>query len=273
MISKETIKELRKKGIFYILGVRMRRQKEVKEEVMSRAGRYEEVYPKKRHSKAPSPLKVKEVNVEGRRYIICYNEGQAKKDAADRQSIVESLREKIKRGEKSLVGNKGYRRYLKTTGKRFQIDENRIKEEARYDGKWVLTTDTELSGKEVALQYKQLWMVEQIFRSIKSILTTRPIYHKCDETIRGHVFCSFLSLLLIKELQDRLDKRGWRGEWSEHINDLEGVKEIRIDTGDKKVILRSELKGDAGKLFQAAGVAIPPAVRIMKKEENQIVNS
>lgn len=273
MISKETIKELQKKGVPYILGVRMRRQKEIKEEVMSRAGRYEEVYPKKRHSKAPSPLKVKEVNVEGRRYIICYNEDQAKKDVADRQSIVESLRDKIKRGEKSLVGNKGYRKYLKSTGKRFQIDKDKIKEEARYDGKWVLTTDTELSSKEVALQYKQLWMVEQIFRSIKSILTTRPIYHKCDETIRGHVFCSFLSLLLIKELQDRLDKKDWKGEWADHINDLEGVKEIRIDTGDKKVILRSELKGDSGKLFQAAGVAIPSTVRIMKKDENQVVNS
>lgn len=273
MISKETIKELREKGISYILGVRMRGQKEVREEVMRRGGRYEEVYPKKAHSKSSSPLKVKEVKVGGRRYIICYNEDQAKKDAADRESIIESLREKIKRGEKSFVGNKGYRKYLKTTGKRFQIDEDKIREEARYDGKWVLTTNTELSSKEVALQYKQLWMVEQIFRSIKSILRTRPIYHKCDETIRGHVFCSFLSLLLIKELQDRMDKKGWQGEWSDLINDLEGVKEFRINTGDKKVIVRSELKGNAGKLFQAAGVAIPPTVRIMKRQENQIVNS
>jgi transposase len=37
-------------------------------------------------------------------------------------------------------------------------------------------------------------MVEAWFRSTKSLLQTRPIYHKCDETIRGHVFCSFLAL-------------------------------------------------------------------------------
>ena len=47
---------------------------------------------------------------------------------------------------------------------------------------------------EVVLQYKRLWMIEAWFRSSKSLLQTRPIYHKCEETIRGHVFCSFLAL-------------------------------------------------------------------------------
>ena len=229
MISKETIKELEAgKSIQYILGVRMRRQKEVSEEVMSRAGRYEEVYPKEPQSKSPSPLKVKEVMIGDRRYIICLNEDQAKKDALDRQHIVASLKRKLRQGQKSLVGNKGYRKYLKSSGTTFQIDEDKIKAESRYDGKWVLTTNTDLSSREVALQYKQLWMVEQIFRSMKTILTTRPIYHKCDETIRGHVFCSFLSLLLMKELQERMDKRGWQSEWADLINDLEGLKEIKI---------------------------------------------
>ena len=273
MISKETIKELEAgKSIQYILGVRMRRQKEVSEEVMSRAGRYEEVYPKEPQSKSPSPLKVKEVMVGDRRYIICLNEDQAKKDALDRQHIVASLKRKLRQGQKSLVGNKGYRKYLKSSRTTFQIDEDKIKAESRYDGKWVLTTNTDLSSREVALQYKQLWMVEQIFRSMKTILTTRPIYHKCDETIRGHVFCSFLSLLLMKELQERMDKRGWQSEWADLINDLEGLKEIKIRTGNKEVLLRSELKGDVGKTFQAAGVAIPPKIIMLGKDVEKTVH-
>ncbi|MCP5002953.1 MAG: hypothetical protein GY941_03245 [Planctomycetes bacterium] len=72
-----------------------------------------------------------------------------------------------------------------------------------------MRTNTGLSSTEVALKYKELWMVEDIFRSMKSLLETRPIYHKCDETIRGHVFCSFLALLLRKEVQYRLEKRNW----------------------------------------------------------------
>jgi len=94
------------------------------------------------------------------------------------------------------------------------VDEDKIKEKARYDGKWVLTTNTDLPAAEVALKYRQLWMVEDVFRSMKSLLDTRPIYHKCDETIRGHVFCSFLALLLRKELQDRSEQTrasGWNG--------------------------------------------------------------
>ncbi len=154
---------------------------------------------------------------------------------------------------------------MKNTGRAFEIDEDKVKQEARYDGKWVLTTSTALSAREVALQYKQLWMVEQIFRTMKTILNTRPIYHKCDETIRGHVFCSFLTLLLIKELQQRMSERGWEVEWADLINDLEELKETIIETGNKEVILRSELKGEAGKAFQAAGVAVPKRVKITVK--------
>jgi len=266
MISEETLRELKGREVQYILGVRMRRQKEVSGEVLGRGGRYEEVYPKGTHSKAPSPLKVKEVMVGEKRYIICVNEDQAKKDAGDREAIIGALRDKLKQGDKSLVGNKGYRKYLKSAGAAFEIDEAKIKDDARYDGKWVLTTTTDLSSRHVALQYKQLWMVEQIFRSMKTILTTRPIYHKCDDTIRGHVFCSFLSLLLIKELQSRLSDRGWSLEWDDIINDLEELKEIRIQTGDKDVLLRSELKGDTGKVFQSVGIAIPPKVCMLDRQ-------
>ena len=130
------------------------------------------------------------------------------------------LREQLRQGEKSLIGNKGYRRYVSQAGPGgFGIDEAKIAEDARYDGKWVLRTNTELGTAEVALQYKRLWMVEAWFRSCKSLLGTRPIYHRCDATIVGHAFCSFLALVMRQELEVRLEQRGHDLEWGDIILD------------------------------------------------------
>lgn len=270
MISKETLSVLEKTGsVEYILGARMRNQNEVKHEVLSRAGRYRVVHPKRTHSKDPSPLKVKEVYVEDRRYIVCYNEAQARKDAADRQEIVQKLQENLARGDKSLVGNKGFRKYIKTTESNFSIDVDKISSEARFDGKWVLRTTSTLSPADVALTYKQLWMVESIFRTVKSILQTRPIYHKRDETIRGHVFCSFLALVMMRELQDRMAERGFDdAEWADVLRDLDNLSETHVQTHDRKRFsIRSAVKGWCGKTFQACGVALPPTVRLLNDDE------
>src|SRR5512143_48070 len=264
MISRETIEALEQdqRGWQYILGARMRSQNEVKDEVLSRAGRYRVVHPKRVQSDDPSPLKVKEVWVGDHRYVVCLNEDEARKDAADREAIVAALREQLHSGDKSLVGNKGYRRYLSgSDSPHFQIDEAKIAEDARDDGKWVLRTNTDLDAAEVALQYKRLWMVEQWFRSCKSLLQTRPIYHKCDETIRGHVFCSFLALVLRQELQSRLEERGHELEWADVIQDLDRLQRIEVEQDGKRFLLRSEVQGACGKVFQAVGVAVPPTVQ------------
>lgn len=261
MISAATKKEIQERNWQYILGVRMRNSKEAREEVLRRGGRYEEVYPGRGQRTDPAPLEVKEVWVEKRRYIVCRNQEQAVKDREDREAIVASLRDALQRGDKSLVGNRGYRRFLRTTGKHFTIAEDKMQQEERYDGKWVLTTNTALSAREVALKYKQLWMVEEIFRSMKSLLETRPIYHKCDETIRGHVFCSFLALVVRKELQDRLERKEWTLEWADVIRDLDSLQEIEIRIDGKGYVLRNEVQGVVGKVFQACGVAIPPTLR------------
>jgi transposase len=264
MISQETIEALEQpeRGWQYILGARMRSQNEVKDEVLSRAGRYRVVHPPRIESDDPSPLKVKEVWVGDRRYVVCLNDDEARKDAADREAIVAALREQLRSGDKSLIGNKGYRRYLGGGGpEHFRIDEAKIAEDARYDGKWVLRTNTDLDSSEVALQYKRLWMVEHWFRSCKSLLQTRPIYHKCDETIRGHVFCSFLALVLRQELQARLEERGHEFEWADVIQDLDRLQMIEVEQDGKRFLLRSEVQGTCGKVFQAVGVALPPTVQ------------
>ena len=73
----------------------------------------------------------------------------------------------------------------------FAIDPDKVEEEKRFDGIFVLRTNTDLNPLEAMLCYKQLWTVEQTFRTAKHQFSTRPIFHKLDETIRGHVLaCS-----------------------------------------------------------------------------------
>jgi transposase len=262
MISADTIKTLEQPdcGIPYILGARMRRVKEVSDEVLARAGRYREVHPEKKEAKSPAPLAVKEVTIDDRRYIVCRNSRQARKDAAARQAMVEALEERLKSNPKGLVGNRGYARYIKISKGAMAIDRDKLKEEARFDGKWVLRTNMNLSAEKVALKYKELWQVEQVFRDMKSVLDTRPIYHKLDETIRGHVFCSFLALVLRKELDRRLEAAGHQLEWEEIKRDLKALQRITVEEEGRSLAVRTACAGSCGKIFQAVGVAIPPTI-------------
>jgi transposase len=240
----------------------MRKDTDVRDKVLGSQQEFQVLSGPKQKSSDPSPLSVREQWVGGKRYIVCYNEEQARKDAADRTAIVESLKEKLKNGDKSLVGNKGYRRYLKSAGSQhFTLDEEKLIEEQKFDGTWVLRTNTSYSASEVALKYKQLWMVESIFRTAKSLLETRPIYHHCDETIRGHVFCSFLALMLRKELEMRLEARGQKLEWDDIRRDLRQLSEVEVELEGKKMYLRTDLSGVCHKVLQAAGVAVPKTVR------------
>lgn len=261
MISAETKRGVEKRGWHYILGVRMRSSKEAKA-VVGRAGRYREVHPSSEDPADPSPLKVKQVWLEGeRRYVVCVNEDQVTKDRYDREAVVAALREALRQGDKSLVGNRGYRKYLRSRRQQFEVDEEKVRAEARYDGKWLLTTNTDLAPSEVALKYKQLWMVEAAFRSMKSVLETRPIYHQSDAAIRGHVFCSFLALMLRQQVEERLAAKQWKLEWADVIRDLDNLVEMQVTINGKGYVFRSEAQGTTGKVFQACGVALPPALR------------
>ena len=261
MISAENVTELEQRQIPYIFGARMRKVKEVREEVLSHPGRYREVRPEGALSKDPAPLKVKDVILNGKRYIVCLNPRQARKDAADRQAIVDSLQEKIKTNPKGLIGNKGYRKYLKIEKDSVTIHQDKIESESRFDGKWVLVTNTDFSPEQIALKYKELWQVEQVFRDVKSILETRPVYHQKDENIRGHVFCSFLALVLRKELDRRLQEAGCNFEWADIKQDLKALQEVQIQDNGKSLALRTECLGTCGKVFKAVGVALPPTIR------------
>jgi transposase len=264
MISQKTLEAFEGSDppVGYIIGVRMRRQKEVNLSVLRSRKQWLEIVPERSNAQDPAPLKIKEVWVENRRYVVCLNEEERRKDAHDREAIVVHLKDQLRQGDKSLVGNKGYRRYLKVQGDHhFAIDEKQIKTEARYDGLWVLRTNTLYNAETVAHVYKALWTVEDIIRTTKSIMDTRPIYHKCDETIRGHVFCSFLALLLKTELERRMKFADLKREWAQVIRGLEALQQVEVTFQEKRFVLRSQLTSEASAALRATGVAAPPTLR------------
>ena len=217
--------------------------------MLSRPGRYRKV---------AENLWVKEVWVEDRRYVLCYNPREAEREAVERGLILEALEEKLSQGPKALVGNRGFRRYLVLEKGAVRIDRGKVAEEARYDGKWVLRTNTDLPAWEVALKYKGLLEVERFFRAAKGLLETRPIFHKFASTICGHIFVSFLALVLVHELKERLKRKGVEAEWKDVVRDLLEVREVEVLHGGRRYLLRPPLKGAAGKVFGAVGVMPAP---------------
>ncbi len=206
------------------------------------------------------------------------------RDAALREAIVGKWRQQLEQGQKQWVGNRGFRRYLRKaraeadeegdpetepdtqeeppeTGAVWQVEEAKIADEAQFDGVWALRTNTSLAASEVALKYKQLWQVEQSFRTAKSLLRTRPVYHRRDETIRGHVFCSFLALVLKKELERRLREAGIEAEWAEVMRDLGRLRETEVELQGKRFVVRSKAYGAVGQIVRSVGARLPATVR------------
>jgi transposase len=266
MISAETLAELEARRLLYILGMRERTDKLVRELVLDDPAPFVPLTLTKRGKEID--YEAKTVKLAGRRYIVCRNHQEAVKDAADRAAIVAALERQLARGDKALVGNTGYRRYLKTIrDDHFAIDPDKVEEDKRFDGIFVLRTNTDLNPLEAMLCYKQLWTVEQTFRTAKHLFSTRPIFHKLDETIRGHVFSSFLALVLKKALEDRIaapevfSKAGRAGSWPEIIADLDSLTETEMEQDGKRFVLRSAPRPAASLALRAAGVALPPTVR------------
>ena len=262
MISAPTIAALEERGLEYVLGARERTDSLVRTVVLAddrpftplcipRAGGEE------------TQLFIKEVQVEGRRYIVCRNEAEAEKDAADRAAIIAALDQQLKRGDKALIGNSAYRRYLRATAKKaFEIDIGKVAEEARYDGLFVLRTNARITPLQAVLRYRDLIQVEQLFRTAKALMRTRPIYHSSDAAIRGHVFCSFLALILRKELDERCRDCGLSarvGRCAARPRSAPGGDDQPRTGG--QMTLRTPATGVIGPLFKAARIALPPNVR------------
>lgn len=277
-VSEDIIEELEKKipgesQIDYILGMRLRKNKEVKQEVLRRAGRYHEV---------SANLELKEVKVGDHRYVVCLNPEEEIRDRLRREEIIEHTRQDLKtKGPKSFIMPRALRRYVELTGGELKLKEKVIKEDALFDGKWVLRTNTGLPSEEVALAYKSLWQIERTFRELKSGLQVNPVYLRTEDHVRGHIVVCFLALVLEAALIRRLKRNALPGSlfksgvslssdqehadikisYRDTLNDLDKVRAVEIKANQKSWLVRTELSGLAALAFQAAGQRPPPLVQ------------
>jgi Transposase DDE domain len=255
MLSAETLKLLAQDSepaFDYILGCKLRKNKEVREQILTCGGRYQQV---------EDNLQVKEVLFNGRRYIVCRNPEEAKKDEAAREAILAKLKESIEHhGPKALVKNRGYARFVKIRKGAVSINTDAVEADRRFDGKFVLHTNTKLAAAEVAQTYKSLWRVERTFREEKSTLEVRPIYHKRDDTSIGHIVASFLALRLEVDLCMQLERKGIESSWPDLMRDLKRLQAVHLKLDGRSYRIRTDFEGVAHQAFKAAGVQPPSRV-------------
>ncbi len=258
MISAATIAALEAQKIDYILGARERSTQEVRETGLHDDGvAVPLTIPRQ---KGETDLAVKEVKIQGRRYSVCRNEEEARKDAEARAKLLEGLQRRLATGAKGLVANTGYRRFLATPeGDGFAIDPAKVEADAQFDGSFVLRTSLSMSASAVVLRYRNLLTVEQSFLAAKTLLATRPIFHRTDAAIRGHIFCTFLALVLRKELLDRLAAcSGAMPEWQCIIDDLLDLSAVEVDQDGRRAPLRTAPRPRIDPICRALGITLPP---------------
>jgi hypothetical protein len=267
MISAGTIAGLEARQLEYILGARERSDALVRHVVLENEAPFVPLLVERQ--KGETQLFVKEVNVDGKRYIVCRNEAEAEKDRQDREAVVAALDAQLRRGDKALVGNSAYRRYLRKTAETrnkpaFEIDPGKLAQEARFDGIFVLRTNAKITPLQAVLRYRDLLQVENLFLQTKAVMRTRPIFHSSDAAIRGHVFCSFLALAMQKHLQDLASESGARLEWTPLLRDLDRLQQVRIRHRDRDWQVRTDVSKSVAALFRHAHIALPPRARQME---------
>lgn len=259
--SEDNLRTLQRAGGHYIAGERMRSGKAEVEDALSRRGRYQEV----RNS-----LYIKEIVVgdgEARkRYVLVRNPEQAKRDRAQREKHLARLEKELAqlkhldRGKHTkavcaLRSHPIYGRYLRETKKGLlRIDRAKVRDEERLDGKYLLrTSDDTLTAADVALGYKQLVEIEAAFRTLKTTLDLRPVYHRLDDRIRAHVVLCWLALLLIRVAELRADK-----PWPQIRDTLQRMHLDEFILGNASVHQRTETTKERAAILAAMRVSEPP---------------
>lgn len=242
MVSSDTMKELEKSDIGYILGFKLRAQKrEFIEKVVKSSSLF---------SFVKENLKAKEIVLNGKRYILCLNEEEVKRDRIQREQVLSLLEEKISQDPRGIIRNASFRKYLKINKSMIEIDKEKIEKDMLFDGIYCLITNTNLEVKDVVLRYKELWQIERLFREIKNTLRIRPVFHRTDMTIKGHIFCGFLGLVLMKELYRRLKDLEEKISFHQIRQDLSALYNVEVFLKGKTFTLRSPFQGVGGRIFQ-----------------------
>lgn len=265
MFNAKVIARIEELGMEYIAGVRMRSVWDVREIVLENKDPFETV---------TENLKVKKVELGGKRYVVCQNEEEARRAKAVREKVVADLTKKLSGGTKELIGNSAYRKYVTVEKDAICLDEKKIAAEAKYDGKYVLLTNTDLAPKETALAYKELWRVERAFREIKSFLEIRPMYLSTEDHVRGHVAMCFLAFCLetafVKALREQTKSDDARQKELREtlsaqsldsiLSSLKQVRMVEVAIAEKRYRVISEPDKIATAVFRLLGMSSPRRV-------------
>jgi len=261
MVSKANLETLAKGGGRYIVCMPITLGGEVEREVMRRPGRFKKI---------ADNLEVKEVVVgEGerrRRYVVCFNPDEAKRQQQHRAKVLnelgaelESLRHQPGEGHSKRVcalrASRRYGRYLRLskTGKP-TIDQAKVKAVARLDGKFVVhSNDDTLSAEDMALGYKQLQRVEEAWRTLKSGLRLRPIYHFAPHRIHAHVALTVFALLL-----ERMAEQACNDTWRNIRDDLKQIKLAQLSSPNGMVWQVTEPTATIAKRLKSLKINNPP---------------
>jgi transposase len=255
-VSRDIIESIESNGLEYIVGMRMN-EVDVRE-ALERAGRYshirEELYVKEvvpddkqdRDSTQPEDIK---------RYIVCYDPIEAQYDKETREEALSKLL-KVK-NVKNLMHNRIYRKLIVPNDTTFEINRDKIKELEKYDGKWVLLTNSSLPTEDVAMKYKELWKVEQSFRYMKSFLKIRPIYHYVERRIKAHIGLVFLSLYSERVMENLL---GAEWNFGRVKNALTPLKIAKIKANNQTYLVRTDLEEETKLLTRLLHIQMPKRV-------------
>jgi len=263
MVSQDNLKQLSASGGKYILCMPMRRGDEVTREVLQRPGRYQRV---------ADNLRVKEVVVgdgeRRRRYVVCHNPQEETRQRAHRKQILRELEAELAslkevRGEGhtkrvcELRASYRYGRYLRLTkGGLLRIDAAKQRAEERLDGKFVVhSNDDSLIPADLALGYKQLQRVEEAWRTLKSGLRLRPVFHWAPHRIHAHVALSVLALLL-----ERVIEQACGDTWRNIRDDLEQIKLAQLLSPHGEIWQVTAPLSDTANRLKRLGIKNPPPV-------------
>ncbi|MHB1506078.1 MAG: IS1634 family transposase [Sulfobacillus sp.] len=250
MVSEEVLKEIRAHHLEYIVGTRMRGHNDSLR-ALAQGGRYQRL---------AANLWVKETRVAKDRYLVCLNPIQETKDQETRRLIIKKLRQALRAGGvKGLVGNRGYRRYLSVDGAA-EVDAEKLRSERRFDGRWVLRTNSSLPAAEVATAYKSLWQVERVFRRLKSGLMLRPIRHWKESRVRGHVMVCFLAFVLETVLRRKIKDSLADVSFRQVVGALCDLQAVEIELNGVRYLTRTDLSRTAQKALAAVGRRPPDTV-------------
>ncbi|MDW7971740.1 MAG: IS1634 family transposase [Thermodesulfovibrio sp.] len=256
ILSKRVLKDITESGYEYIVAAKLKGMpKKYQEEILN----------KERLRRINEDIWIGEKEIEGKRLIIGWSQSKAERDRAMREAILEKLRARLAEGKSSFI-KPSYSKYIKVTLAQINIDEERIREDERWDGYFgYITNNRDLREEQVLGAYKMLYKVEEAFRCLKSSLDIRPVYHWKERRIQGHIMLCFLSFYVLRVMQRKLTEGGIFIEAEEALKELDRVRVVEIETDRAKVYARTEISGETNKILRALGVKIPQVV--LKEKE------